>query len=460
MADTKKIKVDETAVNKSMSRKKVIIIFALCSVLALIICMTSVLAVAFSLITEGTYEFDNERAESLTAIPADNDGMVDYLEKITGKAKNNIVTRFNRSIEISVDEGSFETDNSEADKAVLTYVKNKALPAVRECYPENTTGLFGENNSVDFPEVKLYNGDYNAATCYEGVTDEDGNVTDEDFYFLNIDVVGTDFASKRFSGVTETFNMIDSVNVFAELSKKTADDFKILSFKAEPLDFNIEAKSNRLTDEIQYLYMTENYKITATVEFLGSFSPLGTKTLSFDYKVINRYDYSWAGISFSDDIVTVEKGNEQSVSVNAVINNDSDYEIKFESSDTSVATIDEMGYVRGVEESNEPVTITATLSYLGETYTATCLVYVRKPVEKITVSDDKLALGVGDTAKLSAKLKPGDATDTDIIWISEDKQIATVSEDGMVTAHKKGTVSIIAVSDDGHFRDSCTVTVE
>ena len=60
---------------------------------------------------------------------------------------------------------------------------------------------------------------------------------------------------------------------------------------------------------------------------------------------------------------------------------------------------------------------------------------------------------------LSAKLKPDNATVKDIIWLSEDESIATVDENGNVTAESIGSVKIIAVSKDGFLRDSCEVTV-
>ena len=64
------------------------------------------------------------------------------------------------------------------------------------------------------------------------------------------------------------------------------------------------------------------------------------------------------------------------LSVNAVIENDSDYTVTFTSSDNSIVTVDEMGYVKGIEASCTPATVTVTLEYLGEKFTDECTVTV------------------------------------------------------------------------------------
>jgi uncharacterized protein YjdB len=65
--------------------------------------------------------------------------------------------------------------------------------------------------------------------------------------------------------------------------------------------------------------------------------------------------------------MTIEKGEEAQLTVNAVIEDDSEYKVKFNSSDESIATVDEMGYVTVLKE--EPVIIIVQLEYLGEIFT-------------------------------------------------------------------------------------------
>jgi len=79
-------------------------------------------------------------------------------------------------------------------------------------------------------------------------------------------------------------------------------------------------------------------------------------------------------------------------------------------------------------------------------------------VKKVTLNKTKLALIVGDTVELIAAVSPVDATDKNITWSSSNEEIATVDENGVVTAHKSGTVKITASSANKK-KATCTVTI-
>jgi len=68
-------------------------------------------------------------------------------------------------------------------------------------------------------------------------------------------------------------------------------------------------------------------------------------------------------------------------------------------------------------------------------------------------------LVVGGTETLIANISPDNATNKNVTWNSSDKTIATVSEDGEVTAVGVGTAQIIIATRDGGYTAMCTVTV-
>ncbi|PJI09331.1 MULTISPECIES: Ig-like domain-containing protein [Clostridium] len=74
---------------------------------------------------------------------------------------------------------------------------------------------------------------------------------------------------------------------------------------------------------------------------------------------------------------------------------------------------------------------------------------------------DSLTLGqTGNTDQLTAKVTPDDTTNKAVKWTSSDKSIATVDENGKITAVKEGTATITATTQDGsNLSSSCTVTV-
>ena len=83
------------------------------------------------------------------------------------------------------------------------------------------------------------------------------------------------------------------------------------------------------------------------------------------------------------------------------------------------------------------------------------------PVDVTGVSLDmeSLTLEVGSTEHLIATVHPDDANDKSVTWESSDPNIATVSQEGLVTALTLGSVWIKVKTVDGNFLAYCDVTV-
>lgn len=81
-------------------------------------------------------------------------------------------------------------------------------------------------------------------------------------------------------------------------------------------------------------------------------------------------------------------------------------------------------------------------------------------VDSVTLNNSSLTLTVDETATLTATVTPENATNKEIKWESNNQSIATVDENGTVTAVGEGTATITATSvADGTKYATCTVTV-
>ena len=81
---------------------------------------------------------------------------------------------------------------------------------------------------------------------------------------------------------------------------------------------------------------------------------------------------------------------------------------------------------------------------------ASCTVYLGgKPVTAITLDKTSLTLNVGEEGSLIATVSPADATHPMIAWSSSDSSVASVDQDGLVTAKTAGTATITAAATDG-----------
>ena len=80
-------------------------------------------------------------------------------------------------------------------------------------------------------------------------------------------------------------------------------------------------------------------------------------------------------------------------------------------------------------------------------------------VSGITLDKTELALTVGDTQTLAATILPSDAANKSVSWSSDKPSVATVDENGKVTAVAEGTAKITVTTVDGKKTADCAVTV-
>lgn len=75
----------------------------------------------------------------------------------------------------------------------------------------------------------------------------------------------------------------------------------------------------------------------------------------------------------------------------------------------------------------------------------------------ITLNYEKAEMKVGETLQLTATILP-QSFDQSVVWVSGDEKIATVDQNGLVTAKAKGTVTIAALDASGR-EAICVITV-
>lgn len=128
--------------------------------------------------------------------------------------------------------------------------------------------------------------------------------------------------------------------------------------------------------------------------------------------------------------------------------------IVWTSSDPSVATVSAAGKIKAVAKGTATITATATSGV-----TASCAVTVTgaKP-KSVALSSKKLALIPGQKATLTQTVKPTFAEDKSVAWLSSRPNIATVNQDGQVTAVAVGKAVVRAMTANGK-KAYCTVTV-
>lgn len=135
-----------------------------------------------------------------------------------------------------------------------------------------------------------------------------------------------------------------------------------------------------------------------------------------------------------------------------------DKSVIWKSSNEAVATVDEYGVVTAVALGEAIITATTIDS---SNLSATCKVTVMPTLaESITLDKTEISLEATQTATLVATILPELATNKAATWTSSDKAVATVDENGLVTAIAVGETTITATTVDGsNLSASCKVSV-
>lgn len=85
---------------------------------------------------------------------------------------------------------------------------------------------------------------------------------------------------------------------------------------------------------------------------------------------------------------------------------------------------------------------------------------VMTPVSGVVLSEHQVTVPCLGTLQLSATVLPDSAYNKTISWSTLQPAVATVSEEGLVSAIAPGTAAIVVTTEDGGFADTCLVTVE
>ena len=128
------------------------------------------------------------------------------------------------------------------------------------------------------------------------------------------------------------------------------------------------------------------------------------------------------------------------------------YKLIWESSDSSIASVNQSGMLTGISAGTANITVTT-----DNGKSATCKVTVTaKSVTSVNLKSS-LSLEVGDTYTLTPTVTPSDA-ETSYTWSSDNSSVATISQYGVVIAKSAGTANITVTTANGKSA-TCKVTV-
>ena len=131
--------------------------------------------------------------------------------------------------------------------------------------------------------------------------------------------------------------------------------------------------------------------------------------------------------------------------------------LTYESSDTSVATIDQNGHITALKAGSTNITVLATD---GSGVSKTITLTVKQRATYIDLLNPISELYIGSTHQLDMLILPEDTSDKSVTYTSTNPLVASISDSGLITPHSRGLVTIIISTNDSsdlHYNIAFTV---
>ncbi len=155
---------------------------------------------------------------------------------------------------------------------------------------------------------------------------------------------------------------------------------------------------------------------------------------------------------------TIAVGDKKTLVATVLPEDATDKSVVWRSDNEAVATVDAAtGEVTGISRGRATIIVTTN----DENYSDSCKLYVRQPVEEISLDQVSISLKECDDngVQLTATVLPEDADNQKVVWTSSNQEVALVSNEGVVFGYMPGTAIITATTVEGGFTAECTVTV-
>lgn len=194
-------------------------------------------------------------------------------------------------------------------------------------------------------------------------------------------------------------------------------------------------------------------KITLTAYYTDSNNIQKEVTDEITIKVVPA---NLKSIKFDKESLEIVKGQEATLTVTSDPLNSEIGELEWLSTNENIATVSD-GVIKGIDVGQTTIVVTVK----GTNISASCKVDIT-PVELISIEfkEKNKTLLINEKFQTEIIFNPDNIENKKVIYSSSDNNIATIDENGIITAISKGSATITAVSEDGNKTATCDIDVQ
>lgn len=261
-----------------------------------------------------------------------------------------------------------------------------------------------------------------AGTAYITVSTPDGKIT------ANCTVNVTQKATgMKLSASALILDVGESYTLEVTFNPKTTTDTKVLWTISDKSIAKVDAKGKVTAVAAGETLLTAKSSngLTAVCKVKVN-QPVGSIELNYTEYDLAVGDELELEVTFDNDDATNKK-------------------VKWKSSQSSIASVDKNGVVKGKKGGVAVITVTADENGAQ----AFCVVTVEEPISEIKLNKTAYNLGYHKTLLLKATLKTNSATNKKLKWLSSKNSVASVNKSGLVYGKKPGYTTIKVKATDG-----------
>lgn len=152
----------------------------------------------------------------------------------------------------------------------------------------------------------------------------------------------------------------------------------------------------------------------------------------------------------------VPKGESKQIQITILPEEAKDHKVLYESSNPEIATVDEKGMIQALRSGKTMITARAEEnSVQGQIE-----IQVYSNVTGISLDQKEIYMEIGDTFTINSTIEPDDADNKSVSYHSQENQIASIDEQGTITAKGEGQTKITATSaENSNIYAECNVIV-
>ncbi len=316
-----------------------------------------------------------------------------------------------------------------------------------------------EGNNIDYVTITVYGDNNQVIYTYEGAPINQVTVSTAGYQNVTCSISVNGQMTHFEQLVGQEIVHVSSVSLNASSLELSIGD--TYAFIASVLPENATNKELTWSTSDESVVSVDNGTITALKEGKATITVKsidGYKSSSAVITVVKKPSIIHvSSVSLNETSLNLLTGDRATLTATVLPSNSSDKTISWSSNNENVATV-KNGKVTAISAGQATITVTTKDGGL----TASCIVNVTQkivPVNGVSLNYSELELNVDDSKDLIAQVLPTNATNKEVIWSTTDEEVASVDENGKVTALKVGETMITVTTVDGGYKDYCIIKV-